>query len=73
MTGRLMARTEETGHWSDCAVNGAPTFPVGGCDCGGLDLAAYQRYVAVTSLIPDPGSLALFIEDGILPSPVEAE
>lgn len=61
------------GHWSDCAVHRAPAYPVGGCTCGGLDLAAYARYVAITASIPTPGSLAAFASHGIVPSLVEAE
>ena len=68
-----MTGFEKTGHWSDCAVNSGPALPIGECDCGGLDLTAYQRYVAVTSLVPNPRSLALFIKNGVLPSPIEAE
>ena len=60
-------------HWSDCATNRAPAFKTKPCDCGGLNLAAYDRYVRITSLVPTPRSLAAFIEDGILPSAVEAE
>lgn len=67
--GRSVTRA----HWSDCAVNRAPACEPGPCDCGGLDLAAYDRYVLITSLIPTPRSLARFIEDGVLPSAVEAE
>jgi hypothetical protein len=61
------------GHWSDCAVHRAPAYEPGPCNCGGLDLAAYERYVAVTALIPTPGSLAAFIANGELPSLVETE
>ena len=61
------------GHWSDCAIYRAPALEPGPCDCGGLDLAAYDRYVLITSLIPTPGSLARFIEDGVLPSAIEAK
>lgn len=64
---------ERPGHWSDCAVHNEPALPVGGCDCGGLDLTAYDRYRAVTSLIPTPGSLARFIQDGVVPSPIKVE
>lgn len=63
----------EFGHWSDCAIYNAPAYESGPCDCGGLDLTAYARYVAITSLVPTPGSLACFIKDGVLPSSVEAE
>lgn len=61
------------GHWSDSALHSAPAYKAGPCDCGGLDLAAYARYVAITALVPTPGSLACFVEDGILPCSVEAE
>lgn len=64
---------ERLGHWSDCAVHNEPGLPVAGCDCGGLDLTAYDRYRAVTSLIPTPGSLARFIQGGVVPSPIEVE
>ena len=63
----------DNGHWSDCALYNAPAFEPGPCDCGGLDLAAYDRYVAVASLIPTPGSLAEFVQHGILPRSVKAE
>lgn len=59
------------GHWSDCAIYNAPAFEPGPCDCGGLDLATYDRYVAVTSLVPTPGSLAEFVCNGEMPSLVE--
>jgi hypothetical protein len=58
------------GHWSDCAVFNEPA---GECDCGGLNLAAYDAYRAITSFIPTPRSLARFVQDGILPSLVETE
>ena len=61
------------GHWSDCSVNNAPAYEPGPCDCGGLDLAAYDRYVRITALIPTPRGLALFIKDGVLPCAVETE
>lgn len=65
--------TEQLGHWSDCAVYNEPAMPKGPCSCGGLDLAAYERYRRVTSLIPDPGGLAAFIYDGEAPSLIETE
>lgn len=61
------------GHWCDCAIYSAPACEPGPCDCGGLDLAAYARYMAVTALIPTPGSLARFVEDGVLPSAIQTE
>jgi hypothetical protein len=36
-------------------------------------LAAYNRYRAVTALIPTPGGLAAFVNDGVLPSAVKPE
>ena len=36
-------------------------------------MAAYERYVLVTALIPTPGSLRRFIGDGVAPSPIETE
>ena len=66
-------KSTKLGHWSDCAVYNAPADLPGPCDCGGLDLAAYERYVLITSLIPCPRSLARFVEHGILPSAVETE
>ena len=69
--GPVKQQTSNPGHWSDCAVYNAPAYEPGLCDCGGLDLAAYERYVLVTSLIPSPGGMARFIEDGVLPSAVE--
>ena len=65
--------TEDYGHWSDCALHNAPAFPAEPCDCGGLDLAAYDRYRAVTGFIPTPWGLARFIEDGELPRSVHSE
>jgi len=61
------------GHWSDCAVYNEPAYPAGLCDCGGLDLAAYERYVAISALIPTPGALGRFVCDGVLPSLIETE
>lgn len=61
------------GHWSDCAIYNGPAFEPGPCDCGGLDLAAYDAYRAVTGLIPTPGSLACFVEDDVPPSAVHSE
>lgn len=61
------------GHWSDCAVNNEPAYPAGPCNCGGLDLAAYDRYRRVTGLIPDPGSLARFVRDEAANGLVEPE
>lgn len=58
-------------HWSDCAVHGEPAHARGECDCGGLDLAAYERYVAIASLIPTPWSLTRFVKNGVLPRSVE--
>lgn len=63
----------ERGHWSDCAVYNAPALPPGPCNCGGLDLAAYEAYRRVSSFIPSPRSLAVFVRDGIGPSLIEAE
>lgn len=62
-----------TGHWSDCATNNEPAYPAGPCDCGGLDLAAYERYRRITSLIPTPGSLAAFMVDEAAACLVEPE
>jgi hypothetical protein len=67
------AAQSDAGHWSDCAVNSEPAYPAGPCDCGGLDLAAYDRYMAVVALIPSPGSLAQFVRDGESPRVIEAE
>lgn len=61
------------GHWSDCATHNAPAFDPGACNCGGLDLTAYEVYRAVTGLIPTPGSLAAFVQNGVAPSPVKPE
>lgn len=61
------------GHWSHCATNKEPAYPAGPCDCGGLDLAAYERYRRVTSLIPDPGSLAAFMIDEAAARLIEPE
>lgn len=63
--------TEQLGHWSDCAVHNEPAMPNGPCNCGGLDLAAYERYRRVTSLIPTPRSLADFIANGEAPCLVQ--
>ncbi len=65
--------SDRPGHWSDCALFSAPATPPGACDCGGLNLAAYDSYRTITSLIPTPGSLARFVRDGELPSSVEVE
>jgi hypothetical protein len=69
----LKQELQNIGHWSDCAVYNAPACLPGPCNCGGLDLAAYERYRLVTALIPSSGSLARFISDGVLPSAVQAE
>jgi len=61
------------GHWSDCAVYNEPAYPAGPCNCGGLDLAAYDLYRRVTSLVPTPGSLRAFIGEAVSPSFVEAQ
>lgn len=61
------------GHWSDCAVYNEPAYPKGPCNCGGLDLAAYEAYRRVSAFIPSPRTLAVFIRDGVGPSLVEAE
>jgi hypothetical protein len=63
----------ERGHWSDCAIYNAPALPVGPCNCGGLDLTAYGRYRAVTSLIPTPRSLAAFLSDEAATRLIEPE
>lgn len=68
-----MTNKTNLGHWSDCVLHRTPAYEPGPCDCGGLDLAAYSRYVAVTALVPTPGSLARFVKDGILPCAVETE
>lgn len=39
-------------HWSDCAVHNEPAHPVGECDCGGCDYAAWDKYYAATGWIP---------------------
>jgi hypothetical protein len=59
------------GHWSDCAVYNAPAKPKGKCDCGGLDLAAYDAYRLVTSDIPTPRSLRDFAGQAKAPRLVE--
>lgn len=61
------------GHWSDCALHREPAMEAGPCNCGRLDLAAYDRYVAIVGDIPTPGSLADFIAQGEPPSFVETE
>lgn len=60
-------------HWSDCATNNEPAYPVGPCTCGGLDPAAYDRYRVVMGVVPTPGRLAAFLGDSIIPSFVESE
>lgn len=70
-TRDLVGKTH--GHWSDCALHNEPAYAAGPCDCGGLDLAAYDRYLAITSRIPSPRSLADFVCDGVAPSLVEPE
>jgi len=65
--------TIDTGHWSSCAIYNEPALPPGPCDCGGLDLAAYDRYRRVVGVVPTPGSLAAFVNEGVVPSFVETE
>jgi hypothetical protein len=60
-------------HWSSCAIYNEPAYQPEGCDCGGLDPAAYIRYRRIFGVVPDPGSLRSFVEDGELPSLIEAE
>jgi hypothetical protein len=49
------------GHWSDCAIYNAPAYEPGPCDCGGLDLAAYERYRRETGLMPTADGLSAFL------------
>ena len=65
--------TNDMGHWSNCAINNEPAYPADVCDCGGLDLAAYDRYCRIVGIVPTPRSLAGFIRNGICPSLIKAE
>ena len=44
------------GHWSDCAVHNGPAFPVGECDCGGLELTSDLRDRLIPAPITKTGS-----------------
>ena len=69
----MSAETIELGHWSDCSVHNEPAYSARPCDCGGLDLAAYEGYMTVFSLVPTPRRLARFVRGIESPCAIEPE
>lgn len=53
---RLVSVSASTEHWSDCAVNRAPAYEAGPCDCGGLGEQPEQS-VAIPKCLYSDGVL----------------
>ena len=64
---------ESHGHWSDCAVNNAPSLEPGPCDCGGLKLTDDVLHHPIVPPVTRSWGLGSFVQDGESKSLIQPE